>query len=162
MDTPLSDFFFHPFTSTFILSCFLTFYMWFLVYEHAFDKTHFLRFGPSDDLMFFGMKIDTWNKVYVMIFVSFLSSFLIKYHTTVMSDFIGSKVWNPAFKDKMPLNKTATQLLLIMDPFIGFLLRILQFFVTMTMQLQFILPELIGGLLVTIPYSFAKSNEKRY
>ncbi len=79
-----------------------------------------------------------------------------------MSDFIHSKVWNPAYKEKMPISKSSTLLLLAAEPFINFVLRILQFYITMTMQLQFILPELIATAMVAIPYSFMKANEKKY
>jgi hypothetical protein len=153
---------FHPFMSFFIISSFLTLYLAFLFYEHAFDKNHFLRFGPSKDVVFIGMTIDTWPKVYIIMLVSFFSSLLVEYHQTVMWDFIHSKVWNPAFKEKMPISKSSTMTLLAAEPFISFLLRILQFYVTMTMQLQFILPELVATALVAIPYSFMKANEKKY
>jgi hypothetical protein len=153
---------FHPFTSFFIISGFLTFYLAFLFYEHAFDKNNFLRFGPSKDLTFIGMSINTWPKVYIVIVVSFFCSLLVEYHQTVMSDFIHSKVWNPAYKEKMPISKSSTLLLLAAEPFINFVLRILQFYITMTMQLQFILPELIATAMVAIPYSFMKANEKKY
>jgi hypothetical protein len=162
MLTSFRDTLFHPFTSFFIISSFLTLYLAFLFYEHAFDKNHFLRFGPSEDLTFIGMTINTWPKVYIIMAVSFLSALLVEYHQTVMYDFIHSKVWNPAYKEKMPIGKTSTMILLTAEPFINFLLRILQFYITMTMQLQFILPELIATVLVSLPYSFMKAEEKKY
>jgi hypothetical protein len=162
MLTSFRDTFFHPFTSVFIMISFLTAYMSFLFYEHAFDKNHFLRFGPSKDLTFVGMDIDTWPKVYMIMGISFFSALLVEYHATVMYDFIHSKVWNPAYKEKMPIGKSATMFLITIDPLIAFLLRIMQFYVTMTMQLQFILPELIATALIGIPYSLMRAEKKKY
>ena len=158
----LKDTLFHPKISFMIFSAFITLYLAFLMYEHAFDAHHFLKFGPSNDAVFIGMKIDTWNKVYIMYFVGFVSTLLTSYHQTVMYDFIHSKVWNPAFKEKMPLDKNTTILLMCCEPVFYFLLNIIQFFVTMTMQLQFILPELFARCLVDIPYGIMKANEKKY
>lgn len=158
----LKETFFHPKASFIIFSSFITIYMAFLFYEHAFDGNHFLRFGPSDDLAFIGMKINTWNKVYAMYAIGFLSTLLIAYHHTVMYDFIHSKVWNPAYKEKIELSKSFTIMLMSFEPIFYFLLRIMQFYVTMTMQLQFLIPELIAQCLIDIPYGIMKASEKKY
>jgi len=156
------DIFFHPKVTFIIFSIFITIYMSFLFYEHAFDGDHFLKLGPSDDLAFIGMKINTWKKVYAMYAIGFFSTLLIAYHQTVMYDFIHSKIWNQAYEEKIELSKTFTIMLMSFEPFFYFLLRIMQFYVTMTMQLQFLIPELIAQCLVDIPYGIMKANEKKY
>jgi hypothetical protein len=40
---------------------------------------------------------------------------------------------------------------LLSEPFIFQILSIIQFFTTLTLQLQFILPEMIGGFIAHVP-----------
>jgi hypothetical protein len=42
------------------------------------------------------------------------------------------------------------------------MLDIVQFFVTMTMRFQFILPQLLGQIVIDVPYGLMKIDEKKF
>jgi hypothetical protein len=41
-------------------------------------------------------------------------------------------------------------------------LQVTQFFTTLTMQLQFIIPQFIGSTLIEIPFTIQRLREKEY
>lgn len=77
---------------------------------------NFLQFGPDDQTKFLGMKMDTWSKVILIYIVGFFSSVLTGYYQTVMFDFIHSKLWNPAFKERLGISKWFASLIVIIEP----------------------------------------------
>jgi len=50
----------------------------------------------------------------------------------------------------------------ILEPLMYWTLGILDFFITFTMELQYIIPKFIGTSLIDIPYSIFKINQKKY
>jgi len=156
----LTRIFFDPKITFYIFSLFLVLYLYFLYNNGAFtDK--FLNYGPSEDTKFLSMKIDTWNKVYMLWFIGFSTAFFTNYYRSVTYDFVISKIWNPAYKEKITLGKAWTLVLLIFEPIMYYLTRILNLFVNLTMEFQYILPGFIGMLLARIPYAFYKVEEKK-
>ena len=135
-------------------------YMLFLDEEGAFND--FFAFGPDPRIRFLGMSLDTWHKVVMVYAVGFISSLLQGYYNTVMYDFIHSKLWNPAYRERIPVSKRWAQTIVTVEPLLDWMLDIVQLFVTMTMRFQFILPQLLGQLAIDLPYGWMKIEENRF
>jgi hypothetical protein len=152
--------FFEPRMAFCLFIFFMVGYMFFLDEENAFQN--FFAFGPDPSVRFLGMSINTWNKVILVYAVGFISSLLQGYYQTVMYDFIHSKLWNPAYKERIPMSKRWAKTIVTVEPLLDWMLDIVQFFVTMTMRFQFILPQLLGQIVVDTPYALMKIEEKKF
>jgi len=150
---------FKPKISFLIFLFFLIGYLILLDEEGAF-KNNFLKFGPDPNTKFLGMAMNTWEKVILVYFISFFSSLLQTYSSTAMFNFIYLKLWNPAYKKKINLTKTWAQLIASVEPLLTWVLAIIQFFCSMTMQLQYLIPQFLGQALTSIPYGLLKVDEK--
>ena len=78
-----------------------------------------------------------------------------------MSNNIHSYVYNRAIKH-VPYSKTWIYLINIMEPFFYQVLSIIQFFTSLTMQLQFMLPQFLGSLVADMPFTLMRLGEKTY
>ena len=153
------NFLFLPKVSFFIFIMSLIDYLILLDDEGAF-KNNFLKFGPDANTKFLGMMLNTWEKVILVYFISFFSSILQTYASTAMFNFIYLKMWNPAYKTKINMTKTWAQIITTIEPLLIWILRIIQFFCSMTMQLQFLIPQFLGHALTSVPYGLLKVDEK--
>ena len=158
IDTFVS-FLFKPKVSFYIFLISLVVYLILLDDEGAF-KNNFLKFGPDPNTKFLGMAMNTWEKVVLVYFISFFSSLLQTYSSTAMFNFIYLKIWNPSYKKKINLSKTWAQIITSAEPLLSWVLGVLQFFVSMTMQLQYLIPQFLGQALTSIPYGLLKVDQK--
>jgi hypothetical protein len=156
----LKNYLFEPRIAFVIFICFIIGYLVFLDEEGAFKD--FTKFGPDPSIKFLGMKVDTWKKVILIYIVGFFSALLQGYYGTVMFDFIHSKLWNPAYKEKIEISKPWASLIVSIEPLLYWFLSIVQFFITLTMKLQFIIPQFIGQVIIDIPYGLMKISEKKF
>jgi len=158
------DFLFKPLVAFTILVTFLIIYLTFIDLEGGFSKG-FLHFGPGttpeNTVSFIGIRMDTWQKVIILYVVGFISSLINSYYMFAVSENLHSYVWQRAEK-VIPFSKTGTYFILFAEPAIGQILTILQFFTTLTMQLQFILPEFLGGMLAHIPGVMRRLADKEF
>ena len=159
-----ADFLSSPKTILGISAVFLSGYVSFIAVEGGFSST-FLHFGPgtneSNTTSFLGITLDTWPKVVLMYFVSFLSSVMSTYYNYAMTNNLHSYIWNRAVP-KVPFSRRWTYVVTLAEPFIMQVLTITDFFTNLTMQLQFILPQFIGGMIIEIPFSIQRLREKEY
>lgn len=144
-----------------IFLIFIISYLVLLDEEGAFKKK-FLNFGSSEDSVFLGMKLDTWQKVILVYLIGFVSSLLTSYYGTVSYDFIHSYIWNPAYTKKIKMKKWWVFLIVSIEPILYWILTILNFFINMTMELQYILPKFLGAIIIDIPYGIFKLNQKKF
>ena len=142
-----------------ISGIYLTSYMIFIGQKGGFTST-FLHFGPGD-AMFIGIKLDSWQRVILMYAVSFLSSVMNTYYLYAMTNNLHSYIWNRAVP-KVPFSKRWTYIVILAEPFIMQVLAITQFFTNLTMQLQFIIPQFIGSMIIEIPFTIQRLREKEY
>ena len=159
-----ADFLSSPKTILGISAVFLSGYVTFIAIEGGFSST-FLHFGPgtneTNTTTFLGIVLDTWPKVLLMYFVSFLSSVMTTYYNYAMTNNLHSYIWNRAVP-KVPFSRRWTYVVTLAEPFIMQVLTITEFFTNLTMQLQFILPQFIGGMIIEIPFSIQRLREKEY
>lgn len=158
------DTFSSPKTILCISGLFLSSYVGFIALEGGFTE-HFLHFGPgttdNNTTTFIGIKLDTWEKVILIYFVSFLSSLMNTYYLYAMTNNLHSYIWNRAVP-KVPFSKKWTYIVILVEPFILQVLTITQFFTNLTMQLQFIIPQFIGSIIIEIPFTIQRLREKEY
>ena len=157
----LRDLLFEPRIALIIFVFFMIGYLIILDYEGTFQEK-FLHFGPSEDTKFLNMKIDTWEKVIVMYILAFATSLLTSYYSTVMYDFIHSKIYNPAFTKKIDIPKNWVKAIVILDPILYWFLEIIQFFISLTLQLQFLVPQLIGTAIIDVAYGLFKVSKNKF
>ncbi len=160
----ISKFFYNPTTAFFIFIIFITSYLVFLDEEGAF-QAKFLKFGPSKDpktqTKFINMKLDTWTKVIIVYVISFMSSIVNTYYDNVIGQFIHQHMWNPAVK-KIEGSKIVTLTIITVEQIIWTAVSVITFFTNMTMQLQFIIPSLLGAMITNIPFDIYQASKKTF
>jgi hypothetical protein len=153
-----------PKTIMFISTVFLAGYMAFIQVEGGFSS-QFLHFGPGTNedntTSFIGIVLDTWSKVILMYFVSFLSSLMNTYYLYAMTNNLHSYIWNRAMPH-VPFSKKWTYIVILSEPLLMQILQVTSFFTTLTLQLQFILPQFIGSAIVEIPFTIAMLRLKTF
>jgi len=153
------SFFMEPKVVLVLFTLFLVGYIIFLDEEGAFSNG-FLHFGPGAGT-FLGIKIDSWSKVIALYAVGFFASLMTSYYQWIMANNIHSFVYNRAIKE-VPYSRFWIYVITIMEPFFYQILQIIQFFTTLTMQFQFILPQFLGSLLADMPFTLKRLGEKTY
>ena len=108
------------------------------------------------------MKADTWSKVIIIYFIGFFSSVLISYYHHVSENFISKYIHNDHDEYRIKLSKRFVRIIYILDQFIYKILMLIELFVNITLQLQFILPGILGKLAVDIPYGFYLIEKNKY
>ena len=78
-----------------------------------------------------------------------------------MTNNLHSYIWNRAIT-RVPFSKKWTYIVIMIEPFIMQVLSITQFFTNLTMQLQFIIPQFIGSLIIEVPFTIERLREKEY
>ena len=152
-------FFMEPKVVLVLFTVFLVGYVIFLDEEGAFTN-QFLQFGPGKG-SFLAIKLDSWTKVLALYGIGFFSSMMTSYYQWVMQNNIHSYVYNRAIKE-VPYSRFWNYLINIMEPFFYQILSVVQFFTTLTMQIQFILPQFLGSLVADMPFTLARLGEKKY
>lgn len=113
----------------------------------------FLYFGPSNDpktqTEFLGSKIDSWNKVIIVYVLGFFSAAFSTYYYNIFGAWLTNSVKDHKEKN-LKVSKSTAELLTTLDPIISSINRILELFVTLTLQLQFIIPQILGEIFVTV------------
>jgi hypothetical protein len=136
-------------------------YLIFLDKENAFQNK-FLHFGPSPDSKFLNISLDNWGKVISVYLIGFISAFSTSYYSNVTSSFVSGVLLNPAFKDKIEHSAYWGKILVVVDPIISWIMTSFQFFITLTMELQYMLPQFLGHIAVTIPTNLYNISFKKF
>ena len=157
----LKDIILQPRYGLIIFIILLVAYLVFLDKEDAFKKK-VLNFGPSPDSKFLNITLDTWGKVVTVYVVAFVSALVNSYYTNITSLYVNWVLLNPAYKEPIKHSKFWSRILVSVDPIITAIMAALQFFVTLTMELQYIIPQMIGSLAVTIPINLSSLKKKSF
>ena len=155
----VGDYLSSPKTILLFSGIYLSAYLTFIGADGGFTS-QFLHFGPGST-SFIGIALDTWPKVILMYFVSFLSSLMNTYYLYAMTNNLHSYIWNRAVPE-VPFSRKWTYIVVLAEPFIMQVLSITQFFTNLTMQLQFILPQFLGSMIIEIPFTIQRLQEKTY
>lgn len=152
---------FRPNFALIIFIAALFIYMIILDKEGAFQKK-FLHFGPSSDTQFFNIKLESWRQVISVYIIAFLSALSLSYYQNFASFFVNNVLLNPAYKDPIHHSKHWSYILGIADPIINAIMAAINFFVTLTMEFQFIFFQLLGTVAVSIPSNLAEISKKKF
>ena len=116
---------------------------------NAFTKK-FLHFGPSThpetQTSFLNYKLDTWAKVITVMLLGFVAVLFQSYYNQVIQPWMMNVILDPKAK-VIDLPSTIAYTIAYFDPVLGWVNSILTFFITLTMQLQFIVPQLIADII---------------
>jgi len=164
MFSDILDFLFKPLVAFTILVAFLVTYLVFIGLEGGFTEK-FLHFGPGttpeNTTTWINIKMDTWPKVITLYIIGFLSALINQYYMYAVSENLHSYVWQRAEK-VIPFDKPSTLFVLFSEPIIFQILSVIQFFTTLTLQIQFILPEMVGGFIAHVPGVMRRLEGKKF
>jgi hypothetical protein len=160
----LADIFFDPIIALSIFIIFLAGYITFIDLNGGFSKK-FLHFGPGttpeNTASFLGVTMDTWPKVYTMYAVGFCAALVTQYYKTAVGMNLHSYVWNYAVP-VIPYSKASTMLVVLTEPLLMEIVNMINFLTTLTLQLQFILPQAIGSYVAYIPGIIIRLADKKF
>lgn len=141
---------------------FLIGYIIFIDIEGGF-RNKFLKFGPDKEkpAEFLGIKIDNWTKVIMLYIIGFLASLMSSYYHAVMSTSVSTYIYNAAVND-IPYSKQLMYSITMIEPFLFQILYIIQFYMDLVMQLQFIIPQFIGNYIASVPFVIQMLGTKKY
>jgi hypothetical protein len=158
------DFLYHPVVAFLILIGFFTIDLLSIDLAGGFSNG-FLQFGPGTTpettANFIGIKMDTWQKVGILYVIGFLSAFMSRYYGFAIGQNLGSYAYQHAQK-VIPFDKYWTYFLLCSQPVVWQIFSVLQLFAALTLQLQFIVPELLGHLCAYIPGIMQRLADKEF
>ena len=157
----LEHFFLEPRIAFSIFILFIFIYLVILDKEGAFTK-HFMQFGPSEESKFLKMQLNTWHKVYVVYALAFFSSLLTTYYNNISFDHIHAFIWNPLFHGKIKVPKIWVTSIVVLEPILYGILNIINLFINLTGQLQFILPSILGNIIIDIPHNISKLKKNNF
>uniref|UniRef100_A0A6C0K217 Uncharacterized protein n=1 Tax=viral metagenome TaxID=1070528 RepID=A0A6C0K217_9ZZZZ len=147
-----------------ISSAFFISYVSFLYAEGGFSQ-QFLHFGPGttdqNTTQFLGIVLNTWSKVGLMYVAGFISSLMSTYYNYAMANNLHSYIWNRAIP-KVPFSQRWTYVVVFAEPLFMQVLQIISFFTTLTLQLQFIVPQFIGSFIIEVPFTIQRLREKEF
>ena len=145
-----------------IFTLFICSVLYYLYKKNALNK--FLKFGPDEKnpAEFIGMKIDNWEKVIFIISFSFVLALMSSYIGTVMYEKIWRHMSDDVSTESIESSHSTSVFLQVISPILWKLEEILEFYVKSTFQLQFLLPDLIGSMLIDLPYDLYKASKKNY
>lgn len=156
------SFFSSPRTAFILFLMFLIGYIIFLDVEGGFSN-NFLKFGPSttNPTYFLGVKLDSWSKVIIMYFIGFISALMTSYYYTIMATSVHNYIYSASVKE-VPHSKSLMYSIVLLEPILYQILTVIQFFMNLTMQLQFILPQIIGDFVAGLPFTINLLGTKQY
>ena len=155
----INDFFSSPFVGILLFLIIATIILIGLDRRGAFEE--FLKFGPNENAHFLKIKLDSWSKVITLYVISFFTALLTKYFNSVVGrGFITARLLNPSV-DEINVTKNQSLIIIYLYPICVWLLNIIMFFITLTMQLQFLLPNLLGNMIVQYWYFLPMLESKK-
>ena len=128
---------------------------------------NFLTFGPTknaitgEPIYFMGAELTTWKSVLITYIIIFFASLANFYYNEFLMENIFSYLINPAVEN-IPMNKFWTYLITLTNPLLSMLFYIITFFATATMQLQYILPQILAYLIIRIPFILGRIKTKKF
>lgn len=158
------EIFWNPYFIVVLFIVFLIAYFIFLDVEGSFAND-FLHFGPGgtnlNSAQFMGITLDSWSKVITLYFICFTTGFLSSHYDNVVSMSIINNVMDQS-RAYVPYSQTGTYAVVLIDPLIMHSLKVIEFFATLTLQFQFILPVVVGSYIGGLPTVLSILRSKTY
>lgn len=149
----LLDLLLNPINAFIVFTVFI-FILLFVLDEQDVIEKKFLNFGPSKDTKFLHITLDTWPKVIAVYTLAFLSAAITTYYKHISDRYIKK---SPEIKVS---HFTAINILTF-EEILYKIFSIISIFIKFTLELQFIIPELIGSLFINIPFNIKEVYSKK-
>lgn len=124
-----------------------------------FEDKDFFQFGPSNDDSFLGRAINTWPKVIILYLISFFTASFNTYYGSVYGTWIYNQVKDTERK-YLQVSKNEAKLMTVLSPVITGVNEIVGIFILLTKQIQYILPQILGDIFVSILTSHRYIDKK--
>ena len=156
--------FWNPYFIVVVFIMFLMAYFIYLDVEGSFANG-FLHFGPGGEgvnsAQFMGITLDSWSKVLTLYMICFTTGFLSTHYDNVVSMTIINNVIDTTVTH-VPYSQSGTYAVVLIDPLIMHSLKVIEFFATLTLQFQFILPVVVGSYIGGLPTVLNLLSSKTY
>jgi hypothetical protein len=158
------DIFYNPYILVIFFIIFLIAYFVYLDVEGSFAN-EFLHFGPGGSVVnsaqFMGITLDSWSKVLTLYVICFTTGLLSTHYDNVVTTTIINRLTDPNVSS-IPYSQAGTYAVVLIDPLIMHSLKVIEFFATLTLQFQFILPLVVGSYLGGLPTVLNILSSKTY
>lgn len=158
------DIFYNPYILVIFFIIFLIAYFVYLDVEGSFAN-EFLHFGPGGTVVnsaqFMGITLDSWSKVLTLYVICFTTGLLSTHYDNVVTTTIINRLTDPNVSS-IPYSQAGTYAVVLIDPLIMHSLKVIEFFATLTLQFQFILPLVVGSYLGGLPTVLNILSSKTY
>ena len=125
-----------------------------------FNDQDFFQFGPGNDDSFLGNAINTWPKVIILYFISFFTAAFNTYYGSVYGTWFYNQVKDTERK-YLEVSKNDAKLMTILSPIITGINDIVGIFILLTKQFQYIFPQILGDVAVSILTSHKYIDKKK-
>jgi hypothetical protein len=160
----IMDIFYNPYILVIFFIIFLIAYFVYLDVEGSFAN-EFLHFGPGGSVVnsaqFMGITLDSWSKVLTLYVICFTTGLLSTHYDNVVTTTIINRLTDPNVSS-IPYSQAGTYAVVLIDPLIMHSLKVIEFFATLTLQFQFILPLVVGSYLGGLPTVLNILSSKTY
>lgn len=159
------DFLYNPATALIILLVFITVFFLVKGLVEGFEN-NFTSFGPTNKkdgtpTTFMGIALTSWSRVSIVYIIVFIATLLKSYYSIVIS-----RTFNPFInsftKSYIPFKPIITYLVIALDPLIQTLLYIISFYATATLQIQYIIPQLLATYISGLPFTIKLLKMKTF
>ena len=124
------------------------------------NDTQFFNFGPSENDTFLGNSINTWTKVIILYLISFFTSAFNTYYGSVYGTWFFNQVKDTE-RNYLDVSKKQAKLMTIIAPIVTGINDIVGIFILLTQELQYILPQILGEVIVSVITSHKYINKKK-
>jgi len=154
----------NPYIAVIIFLIFLIGFFIYLDLEGSFANG-FLHFGPGSDkdntTYFMGIEINSWSKVLTLYALCFSTGLLKSYYDMTVDTNIIQHLGDPNVT-ALPYTKSGVYAITLIDPLIMHSLWLLEILITITVQLQFIFPLILGEYIGDLPYLLSALSSKEF
>lgn len=130
-----------------------------LIFLGIFNDKTFFAFGPTSDDTFLGNSINTWGKVIILYVISFCTAAFNTYYGSIYGTWLYNQVKDSERKH-LNIPKKEAKLMTIISPIITGINDIIGIFILLTQQLQYIIPQILGDVVISIIISHKYIDKK--
>ena len=131
-----------------------------LLFLGILDDKNFFHFGPSEKDTFLGGSINSWPKVIILYLISFFAAAFNSYFGSIYGNWFHNQVIDTE-RDYLKVSKKDAKLMTIVSPLVIGINNVIEIFILLTKQLQYILPQILGDVIVSVITAHKFINKKK-
>ena len=149
-----------PRISLLVYSIWVILLMFSLYFLGVLNDKEFFRFGPSENDSFLGSSINSWPKVFLLYIISFFTAAFNTYYGSVYGTWFYNQVKDTE-RSYLEVSKKDAKIMTIISPLVTGVNDIVGIFILLTKQLQYILPQILGDVIVSVITAHKYINKKK-